>query len=632
VVIEGVKAAMATVADTSRSPYAKLWPVPVGATRLEDDFWAPRLELLREATLPLQHRLLEETGRMFNFRRASGRAEGEFSGFYFNDSDVYKWLEAMGFALAYSPDECLRGMAQGVVKEISAAQDAEGYLDTYFALNKKAERWRNLRDLHELYCAGHLIQAAVAFYRATENRELLDAATSFADNIASIFGPSKQPGTPGHPEIEMALVELYRLNGEEAYLNLARFFLDQRGHGVIGGRAYHVDHEPFRELEEVAGHAVRSLYMNCGAADIYLETGERALWEALERLWLNMTERRMYVTGGVGARHDGEAFGEDYELPSRHAYAETCAAIASVMWNWRMLLASGEAKYADALELALYNGVLPGISLNGERYFYVNPLADRGGHRRQTWFPCACCPPNVARTLASLPGYFYSASKDGFWVHLYARSTSQIKLEKTAVRVTQETEYPWEGEVTLILEPKVKKAFALHLRIPGWSREPELLVNGEPTGIALEPGSHARLERVWEKGDEVRLDLPMPVERILSNPLVLENAGRVALKRGPIVYCLEQVDNPDADVWGIAICTKEPIEAAYRPDVLNGVVTLRGAAHAIDADFDGKLYRPMSETPSKKRRTEFTAIPYYAWANREPGPMIVWARSENSQD
>ena len=622
---------MATVADTSRSPYAKLRPVPVGATCLEDDFWAPRLELLRKATLPSQHSLLEETRRMFNFRRASGKAEGEFSGFYFNDSDVYKWLEAVGFALAYSPDEGLRGMAQIVISEVSAAQDADGYLDTYFALDRKAERWRNLRDLHELYCAGHLIQAAIAFHRATGDRELLDAATSFADNIVGVFGPGKQPGTPGHPEIEMALVELYRSTGDEAYLDLARFFLAQRGRGVIGGSAYHVDHEPFGELDEVAGHAVRSLYLNCGAADIFMETGERALWETLKRLWLNMTERRMYVTGGVGARHDGEAFGADYELPSRHAYAETCAAIASVMWNWRMLLASGEAKYADALELALYNGVLSGISLDGERYFYVNPLADRGGHRRQAWFPCACCPPNVARTLASLPGYFYGVSSDGLWVHLYARGTSHIELKNTAVRVTQETDYPWEGEVALALEPDTEGAFALYLHIPGWCRRPELLVNGEPTGMAIEPGSYARLERVWEKGDEVRIDLPMPVERILSNPLVLENEDRVALKRGPIVYCLEQVDNPDADVWSIAISTGEPIEAARRPDLLNGVVTLRGAAHAIDADFDGKLYRPMSEAPSKKRRTEFTAIPYHAWANREPGPMIVWARSEHTQ-
>jgi len=377
---------MARVVDTSRSPYAKLRPVPVGATRLEDGFWAPRLELLRKATLPSQHSLLEETQRMFNFLRASGKAEGEFSGFYFNDSDVYKWLEAAGFALAYSPNEGLRGMAQNVISEVSTAQDADGYFDTYFALERRAERWRNLRDLHELYCAGHLIQAAVAYHRATGDRELLDAATSFADNIASVFGPGKQPGTSGHPEIEMALVELYRLTEDGVYLDIARFFLDQRGRGVIGGRAYHVDHETFRELDEVAGHAVRSLYLNCGAADIFMETGERALWEALERLWLNLTERRMYVTGGVGARHDGEAFGEDYELPSRHAYAETCAAIASVMWNWRMLLASGEAKYADVMELALYNGALSGISLDGERYFYVNPLADRGGHRRQAWF------------------------------------------------------------------------------------------------------------------------------------------------------------------------------------------------------------------------------------------------------
>ncbi len=456
-------------------------------------------------------------------------------------------------------------------------------------------------------------------------------ATSFADNIASIFGSNKQQGTPGHPEIEVALVELYRTTGNEAYLDLARFFLDQRGHGVIGGRAYHIDHEPFRELKEVTGHAVRSLYLNCGATDIYMETGERALWDALERLWLNMTERRMYVTGGAGARHDGEAFGEDYELPSRHAYAETCAAIASVMWNWRMLQASGEAKYTDALELALYNGVLSGISLDGDKYFYVNPLADRGGHRRQAWFTCACCPPNIARMLASLPGYFYSSSKDGLWIHLYARSTSQVKPGKRTVRVAQETDYPWEGEVNLTIEPENRGAFALHLRIPGWCRRPGLLVNDETTGVAVEPGSYARLERAWEKGDEVQLDLPMPVERIQSNPSVLENADRVALMRGPIVYCLEQADNPDADVWDMAISTSEPIEARYNSDMLDGVVTLRGVAYAVDAEFDGKLYRPMPETSSKRRRVGFTAIPYYAWANREPGPMIVWARSENSQ-
>jgi DUF1680 family protein len=626
-VIEGVKSAMATVVDTSRSPYAKLRPVPVGATRLEDDFWAPRLELLRKATLPSQHRLLEETGRMFNFRRASGKVKGEFSGFYFNDSDVYKWLEAVGFALDYSPDEGLRDTAQGVVKEVSAAQDADGYLDTYFALERRAERWRNLRDLHELYCAGHLIQAAVAYYRATGNSELLNVATSFADNIASMFGPDKLQGTPGHPGIEMALVELFRTTGDEAYLDLARFFLDQRGRGVIGGRAYHIDHEPFRELDEVAGHAVRSLYLNCGAADVYMETGERALWEALERLWLNMTERRMYVTGGAGARHDGEAFGADYELPSRHAYAETCAAIASVMWNWRMLLASGGAGYADVMELALYNGALSGISLDGENYFYVNPLADRGGHRRQPWFPCACCPPNIARLLASLPGYLYCVSDDGLWVHLYARSTARTALDGTQFVIVQETDYPWDGEITIVLDPEKEKEFALRLRIPGWCRKPEIQINGEPAGIVVEPGSYAELRRAWEKGDEVRLSLPMRVERIMSNPLVLENADRMALKHGPIVYCLEQADNPEADIWDIALSRNGQLNAVFRTDILGGVVIIQGEAYAVEASFDGELYRPMAEARARRRQIEFTAIPYYAWANREPGPMIVWART-----
>lgn len=617
---------MCLVTDTSRSPYALMRPALVNSVALEDGFWAPRLELLRRVTLPSQHRQLEETGRISNFRRASGRAGGEFSGFYFNDSDVYKWLEAVGYALAYSHDKGLQDLAKGVIEEVAAAQREDGYIDTYFALERENERWTNLRDMHELYCAGHLIQAAVAYHRATGDRILLDVASSAADHIASVFGPSRRPGAPGHPEVEMALVELHRSTRIEVYLEMARFFIDQRGKGVIGGGVHHIDHRPFRELNEIVGHAVRSVYLNCGAADVYMETGEEAIWEALERLWYSMTERRMYVTGGAGSRHEREAFGADYELPSAHAYAETCAAIANVMWSWRMLLASGEAKYADAMELALYNGVLPGISLDGKRYFYVNPLADRVGHRRQAWFPCACCPPNIARLLASLPGYIYSVSDDGLWVHLYARCTARFNLSDLMVKVGQRTDYPLDGEVVLVLDPEKEMEFTLRLHIPSWCRAAELRVNGEPIETAIIPGSYAELRRVWSTGDEVRLNLPMPVEMVLSNPLVLENADRVALKRGPLVYCLEQVDNPEADVWSISLPLGEPPRAEARPDLLNNVVVLRGKAIALDADFNGKLYRPMKEVSVEKRRVEITAVPYYAWANREPGPMTVWVR------
>jgi DUF1680 family protein len=602
----------------------------VEAVRLKYGFWAPRLETLRRVMLPAQHRLLEETGRIDNFRRASERTGGDYSGHYFNDSDVYKWLEAVGFSLASAGDEGLRGLAEDVIGEVAAAQDEDGYLDTYFTLERKGERWTNLRDLHELYCAGHLIQAAIAYNRSTGDTALLDVATSLADHIAGVFGPGRRPGTPGHPEIEMALVELHRLTGRAEYLELARFFLDQRGRGVIGGRDYHIDRAPFKELDEIVGHAVRSVYLNCGATDVYLETGEKALWDTLERLWRSMTGRRMYVTGGVGARHQGEAFGADYELPSEQAYAETCAAIASAMWGWRMLLVSGEARYADIMELAFYNGFLSGPSLDGESYFYVNPLADRGGHRRQPWFPCACCPPNIARTLASLPGYFYSVSPGGLWVHLYAEGTAHVDLDGSTLKVAQRTEYPWEGHIRLLLEPETEAPFTLRLRIPGWCREAELLVNEEDAEVTAEPGSYVEVERMWRSGDEVELSLAMPVERALSNPLILENTDRVALRRGPLIYCLEAVYNPGVDVWSIVLPAGTELEAEYSPDLLNGVVVIRGDAFVVDADFGEDLYSSSGNVPSDERRVPFMAIPYHAWANREPGPMIVWIRSRQT--
>ncbi|HID08577.1 MAG TPA: glycoside hydrolase family 127 protein, partial [Armatimonadetes bacterium] len=379
------------VVDTRNSPFAKLHPVGINAVRLQDKFWKPRLTTVYEVTLTTQYELLEETGRIDNFRRASGKVSGDFRGIYFNDSDVYKWLEAVAFAIACEPNERLSKLADAVISEIIPAQDDDGYLNTYFTFERKRERWTDLHRMHELYCAGHLIQAAIAHHRATMDESLLNVAMRFADHIVSIFGPGKRDGTPGHPEIEMALVELYRETGNRNYLELAKFFLDRRGHGIIGGSAQLIDHQPFRELSEIVGHAVRSCYLNAGATDIVLETGERSLHNALERLWHNMTERKMYITGGIGARYLGEAFGNDYELPNERAYAETCAAIANVMWNWRMLLLTGDGRFADVMELALYNGVLSGISLDGKAYFYVNPLADRGAHRRQPWFPCACC-------------------------------------------------------------------------------------------------------------------------------------------------------------------------------------------------------------------------------------------------
>jgi len=615
------------VVDTANSPYAKLHPIPIENMHLEDSFWAPRISMLREKTLPSQHRIIEETGRLFNFRRASGKEKGEFRGFYFNDSDVYKWVEAAAFSLAAGWDDELYRLTKKSILEIISAQDDDGYLNTYFTFEKKEKRWTDLRDMHELYCAGHLIQAAIAYYRATGERELLDAARRFADHIDEIFGPGKRAGTPGHPEIEMALVELYRLTGERRYLELSEFFIDNRGKGLIGGSPHYIDHKPFRELDEIVGHAVRSVYLNCGAADVYMETGDEKLLGALLRLWRSMTERKMYVTGGIGARYVGESFGRDYELPNVTAYAETCAAIANVMWNWRMLLATGEARFADVMELALYNGALAGISLNGEEYFYVNPLADRGTHRRQRWFRCACCPPNIARLLASIPGYFYSISSEGVWLHLYAQSKVSLDVNGTSVEIIQRTRYPWDGKIKIIIQPENDCSFSIFLRIPGWSRRPKVLVNDQPINQPVKTGSYLEIRRLWKHGDVVQLILPMRVERIVCHPYVMENQDRVALRRGPLIYCVEQADNPDFDVWNLILPSDSKMEARWEPNLLNGVVVILGEAYAADTEATDQLYQTETRSSVKMRRVKFAAIPYFAWANRESGPMTVWIRA-----
>jgi len=567
---------------------------------------------------------MEETGRIDNFRRASGKIKGPFRGFYFNDSDVYKWVEAASLTLAYEHDADIKRLVEIVVEEIVAAQDEDGYLNTYFVFEKRGERWSNLRDMHELYCAGHLFQAAIAHYRATGERRLLDSALRLADHIAGIFGPGGREGVPGHPEIEMALVELYREAGRREYLELAKRFIDLRGRGLIGGSPYHLDHAPFREMEELTGHAVRALYLCCGAADVYMEVGDAGLREALERLWRDLVERKMYVTGGVGSRHEGEAIGEAYELPNERAYAETCAAVANVMWNWRMLLMTGEARFADVMELALYNGALAGISLSGDRYFYVNPLADRGRYRRSRWFPCACCPPNIARLLSYLPGMIYSTSPQGIWVHIYAAGRARLEVGGVEVELVQRTDYPWSGAVEVEVRPSHVDEFSLLLRVPGWCREARLEVGG--VEARPRPGVYAEVRREWEWGDVVRLDMAVEPVLLEAHPHVTCNTCRVAIARGPIIYCLEQVDNPGCDVWDLAILP-DSLRAEYRRDMLGGVVVVRGRGLALDASaWSGKLYAPLSRVEVKAREVEFTAVPYYAWGNREPGPMIVWAR------
>lgn len=612
------------VIDTSGSPYARLKPVPIEKVNLVDGFWAPRLDTLLSVTIPTQYQLLEETGRIDNFRRAAGKLKGPFRGLFFNDSDVYKWVEAASFALAYRHNSRVEELVDKVVAEIAAAQDEDGYLNTYFTFERKEERWSNLRDMHEMYCAGHLFQAAVARRRAQGKEDLLAVAARFADHIYGVFGPGRREGVDGHPEVEMALVELYREVGKREYLELAHLLIERRGRGLIGGSPYHLDHKPFKEMDEIppGAHAVRALYLCCGAADVYMETGDRGLMEALERLWRDLVERKMYVTGGVGSRYEGEAVGEAYELPNERAYAETCAAVANVMWNWRMLLATGEARFADVMELALYNGALAGISLSGVLYFYVNPLADRGKHRRQKWFECACCPPNIARLIAYVPGMIYARGAGGVYVNLYAASRAVVELEGGCVELTQRTRYPWDGLVEVEVRPKGVDEFSLFLRAPGWSKPARVEVNGKGFGTA-QPGFYFEVKRRWVEGDVVRVRFDMDPTLVEAHPRVTCNTGRVTIKRGPLVYCLEQVDNQH-DVWDVKI-VPGTLKAEWRPDLLGGVVTIRGKAVALDTSaWTGRLYAPLGEISTPAKELEFTAIPYYAWANREPGPMIVW--------
>lgn len=629
--------------DTSGSRGAALRPVPVTGIRLADGFWASWRTRAIDALLS-QFEHLERSGAVSNLRRAATGA-GEHVGPRFSDSDVYKWLEAACWALTSGHgSERLHGLVDDTVSLIADAQQDDGYLNSFFMFEHAAQRWQNMDNNHELYCAGHLVQAAIAHHRAGMGDRLLGVATRFADLICDTFGPEtegKRATTDGHPEIEMALVELYRETGITRYLDQARFFVDvRRGLGLMN-RSPH-PHLPFREYTAMAGHAVCHAYLNAGVTDLYTETGDGTLLTALQKQWTNAVTRQIYITGGLGARHDGEAFGKDYELPNERAYAETCAAVAWVMWNWRMLLATGEARYADPIETTLYNAVLSGFSLDGSAYFYVNPLADDGTHRRQEWYACACCPPNVARLLTSLSGYFYGTSPGTLWVHQYASGEVSANLpDGQEVRLGVRTRYPWDGRVEIVVH--TGGDFGVRLRIPSW-REETVAISidsgaGDPAAVTAEPGGYAEIRRIWNPGDTLRFDLDPRPRFVASHPYVLENAGRVALTRGPLVYCLEATDNPGYDLRDLVVCPTRPVEAATEPTLPDGIVALRMSATPSPPDptWAGALYRTYGPTISADstcaRATSphgeitATAIPYYAWANRDPGQMQIWLRT-----
>jgi len=619
----------------------RMAPLPLTQVRITGGFWKTRLDTNRTSTIPHIHRMLKETGRLDALRLA-WKPGDENPPHIFWDSDVAKWLEAASCTLATHPNAAMRKRVDETIALLAKAQQPDGYLNVHFTVVEPEKRWTNLRDWHELYCAGHLIEAGVAHFEATGKRTLLDVVCRYADCIASTFGPGKRNGYPGHEEIELALMRLYRVTGEERYLRLAEHFIDERGREPHffdteaeargeqplrhrqGDRTldYWQAHRPVRKQREAVGHAVRAMYLVSGMADLAAATGDEPLLTACRRLWQNVALGKLYVTGGVGAQHRGEAFGRSHDLPNESAYAETCAAIGLVFFAHRMLRIDADGAYADVMERALYNGVLSGVGLDGRTFFYVNPLASAGDHHRRPFFGCACCPPNLARLLASLGTYVYSAADDALHVHLYAASRATAEVASRKVAVTQETDYPWDGDVALKVGLDRPAKFSLRLRVPGWCRKFTVTVNGKPTSVRTAKG-YATLRRVWNDGDTVTLALAMPVERIVAHPAVAEDLGRVALARGPIIYCLEQCDH-QAPVRTIALPGKALLTARYVRRVLGGCVVIEGTGLApTPSGWKGTLYRRAGEV-APPRPTRIRAVPYALWDNRKPGAMTVW--------
>ena len=627
------------VENLSKSPYAKLHNVPVHAVTITGGFWARRREINVAKSIPSMHDLLEANGRMNNFRRLTGKSNEPQKGPVYSDSDVYKWLEAVGFALLNSGDHPeLRATADKVIGEVIAAQQPDGYLNTYYVGEKASQRMTPQVQTtgHELYNMGHFLQGAIAYYRATGDTQMLDAGIRFVDNfLLPNYGPApKKPIVSGHPEIEMGLIELYRITGDKRQLDLAGYILhgDDRIPLPEYRTIYMFSGTPFTARTKLEGHAVRAMYACCGATDYYLETGDDAYWKTLSHLWDDMSQTKMYVTGGVGSRSDGEAFGDAYELPNYLAYGESCAAIGNMMWNWRMLAATGDAKFADVIERALYNGINSGMSLDGTLYCYRNPLAfdpTTGEKIRNPWYDTTCCPPNLERTFAALPGYLYSTSKEGLYLHLYENSQLDWHLESgTPLKVTQKTKYPWDGAVEISVAPAAPANFTFFLRIPDWADRATVSVNGEPQSN-VKSGAYLALQRTWKSGDVVRATFDITPQVLEASPNVIDDLGRVAIQRGPLIYCLEELDQPEGTVLtdlaiDLAAGHGQRFREEFQSDLLGGTVALHQPGVLYERNRAGALYAKYSAAPLKSRPVQLTFIPYYAWSNRQPSAMEVW--------
>jgi len=629
-------------------------PVPFTAVHFDDGFWAPRIEVNRTVTIPLAFEKDQETGRIDNFVRAAEALRGEPPanrrppGYPFDDTDVYKVIEGASYTLSVHPDPKLEAYLDGLISKIGAAQEPDGYLYTARTIDplhphvwSGSQRWvLEGVNSHELYDLGHLYEAAVAHYQATGKRNLLDIALKSANLLCNTFGPGKRAIWPGHQIVEMGLVKLYRVTGDERYLDLAKFMLDSRGPNNSeegAGNPYVEADKPVidQTTATTGGHAVRAVYMYSGMADVAALTGDDAYVNALDKIWENVAGRKLHITGGIGARAAGESFGADYELPNMSAYNETCAAVGNDFWNERLFLLHADAKYIDVMERTLYNGLISGVALDGKTFFYQNPLEATGlagKDQRSPWFNVACCPGNITRFMASVPGYVYAQRGDAIWVNLFVASAGEIKLDDgRTVKMVQETRYPWDGAVKMTVDPGQPAPLTVRVRIPGWARNepvasdlyrfedksslaPTLKVNGKAVKPAIEKG-YVALTRTWKKGDTIELNLPMPVRRVLANGNVVSDRGRVAIQRGPIVYTAEWVDNPHGEVRNLMLPDSARMTAEYRPTLLKGVEVITGKGEALAYDAQGKV---------TKTEEQFTLIPYYAWANRGRGQMMVW--------
>lgn len=591
--------------DIKEQPLKMIEQIDFSHVKINDNFWSPRLSKHVSATLPVCiDQIDNQTGRIRNFENAA-KGEGEHSGIFFDDSDVYKALEGMAYSLINNPDPELEKKADEWIDKFAAAQQPDGYINTFYTLTGLDKRWTNM-DKHEMYCAGHMIEAGVAYYQATGKRKLLDVCIRMTDHMMSQFGPGKRHWVPGHEEIELALVKLYQTTQEQKYLDFAYWLLEERGHGhgTMGDEGkwdpvYYQDIVPVRRLTDISGHAVRCMYLYCGMADVAALKNDTGYIAAMDRLWDDVVHRNMYITGGIGSSRDNEGFTEDYDLPNLDAYCETCASVGMVLWNQRMNQLTGDSKYIDILERSLYNGALAGISLGGDRFFYVNPLESKGDHHRQEWYGCACCPSQLSRFLPSIGNYIYASSDDALWVNLYIGNTGQIRIGETDILLTQETDYPWDGSVKLTISTSQPLEKEIRLRIPNWCKTYDLSINGKRINVSEKKGY--AVIKDWKSQDVIALDMDMPVEIVAADPHVKENFGKRAIQRGPLVYCMEEIDNPEY-FDQIQLSPSTTFQTAFVSDILNGIKTIKTNGRAQSATF----------------------IPYYAWDNRKAGKMRVW--------